>query len=322
MGAVAVIIAVAGLIFLALFLLKVIHDGPPTLKFEDIPPWSWGMTKVAPMSCIAFASDAPSLQNQQPLPEKLVIDENGKQVRAVPQMGTAAHFPWIKSSTAPGGWARSTQETPFTPGTAKDCCTFLMDAGGRKSAVFDTADASCYLFDYMSPLESAARDAGNPQTPYTAKDFKNVFPLHGGKFKSIDEIRDKDGKFVMMTACGGEGQVPCDFSGTTVAEATWPPETRGCSQLGGSGPTTPPNITLFRTPVQAPLPFDDVKPWEICQTEAYIRNFGFQPKDIGKCLRDKSCFNNKTEWHWPSVLPVFDARDTYNPNTSNARYRF
>ena len=316
MGVVGVMLAAAGLIFLALFLLKVLHDGPSVWQYNDIPPWIWGTTKVAPESCIAFARDAPGLKNQQPLPPKLVPDETGQgQVRAVPQMGTAAHFAWIKNSA--GDWAKSTEETAFKPGTAKDCCTYLMNTGSRKAAVFDTTDASCYLFDYMSPLESAT-----PGTRYTAQDFGNVFPLHEEKFKSIDEIQEKDGKFVMMTACGGEGQVPCDFSGATIPEATWPPDTRGCSQRGGSGPKASPNITLYRTPVQAPLPFHDTKPWEICQTEAYIRSFGFQPKDIEKCRADKSCFNDKSLWHWPSALPIFDVHEKYDPNTSNARYRF
>ena len=337
MNVVIIMIVTLVVILLVLALLKIIHDGGPPLSYKELPFWEWSMTKVAPLTCMGFAANAPSLKNQksppndQPLPDKTFTytDAAGKTQKGtiVPTMGTPAHYAWEKSSTDPSGWTKSTTLTPAAPGTAVDCCKYLMSNGGRRTAIFDHSDASCYLFDYMTPTNDVPDP--DPKAPYKAADFANVFPLQDKKdqLKSIDAIDPSEGQYVFMTACGGEGQLPCDYmkyqpGGDPFAAESWPPETRGCSQLGGASTSTPANIKLYRTPVKAPLPFSDDQPWEICQTEAYIRNFGFQPKDIDKCLVDQSCFKHPEEWNFPSELPVWDptAHTPYDPNTSNARY--
>jgi hypothetical protein len=327
------------IIISTLLVLADMNTGGVPLPIGEVPQWDWGFTPVAPLGCMGFTSNESALLQQkslssdgvlQPLPDVWFTYKDGsgqtQKGLQIPRVGTEGHYTWKKDPASPTGWTIDTL-TSFEAGNSKDCCRYLIDSGGRKSAIYDSKDSSCYVFDYMSLLP---KDAHDSDEHYKSADFANVFPLHQKKSElmQVDDINPSQ-RFVFMTACGGEGQLPCDYikyqapAGPLSADK-WPPETRGCSQEGGAVPSRgiQPTVKLFRTPVTSPLPYSDDTPWEICQTQPYVRNFGYQPLDPEGCLKDQTCIGKPNLWHWPTELPVFDptSKEKYDPNESNARY--
>ena len=351
MGQIAVLVVAFLVCVGVVFLLANIRAGGPALPSDALEPWDWPMTPVGSLGCMGYwaANDSDRGLLQQLSPDEKgqsklrwpprwyhYKDEKGNLVKgtAVAQMGRAGHYKWVKD--AKGDWVKGNQWIFARKGDHKDCCTYLRNNGFNGAGVFEPENQLCYVFDFMDPLEglNISKGAkGNPYDPgFAAEDFANVFPL----FREQENLKDiasmpppPNGSHMYMVACGGEGNLPCDYA-SGAAPSVWDPTfvKTGCSQTGhpvpypGKGGEREGTAKLFRTPLNGKLPYSNDEFHTVCQTAPWINWFGWNPMGAHPIKGSDPPRWNPGDFKWPTGVPTFDPKNAapYNFNTSTSRF--
>ena len=334
------VIAFFIIVIILLFLLW-IQSGGPAFKSSQLGAWNYGLTKVAPYSCMGFVGTKGGLLFQRntdsngivthdnlPITEAFVKDANGnpKTVTSVPVMGRLAYKDPYLVKDENGKDQILYHNMKGWEGTHKDCCTYAHQSGSMGAAVFDPKSKRCYTFDWMGlkggdnpPGKPSYRDSPKDQSLHQ-KDLANIFPIFKPGLRDVSTMQGpsaEKNEYMYMMPCGGQGYPACHQQTQGAKHNNnWPPQKDGCSQTGDNG-----LIRLYRTPARSPLPYSDDANnlWELCETMPYVKGFGYQPKEWS-CTAE-NCLGQKDKWQWAQDPPQFKPESPvqpWNPNESNA----
>lgn len=274
-----------------------LYNGLP-VAMSKVRPYDYPYTKIPALGCMGFIKPAgqTGLHNQGiidangvfqqgkwPADQLEVLDKDGKtvKVRQVPVVGRPAGTYSYKQNKK-GTWVKD-KLLEAKEGTPQDCCELLQQAGSLSAAAFDHESKKCYVFPALEV--DPAHDGKSPQL---AANYINTFPLHDEQHQRVENMQLSGKQLAYMVACGGQGNLPCDYN-SAVGESKGQkgglrgPVSTGCSNRGFPKPGTPVGapgtVTMYHSEMASPLPFSDDrnKPYFVCETWPIISNMGRDP---------------------------------------------